>query len=274
MQLTGECSEKYVSLRSATTDGTISRDGCFHPLPWVDTEQMMRLFRHKLLRRLLAEGKITQAVVDLLLSWRHPGFSVFRGEPVEPDDAAASERLLSYCLHPPFALSRLRYDSDSATVCYHVGKTGTDSKEGSDPVTVCSALDWLAGVVTHIPDKGQQLLRYYGHYSNVRQAHTKRTGAHSPLQTAEQSPEQEEEFRRQSRRAWARLIRKIYETDPLACTRCGAMMRIISIIDQPPVVKKILLHLNLWDLPKRSPLSKNPPHDFVYDANFFRGLAE
>jgi hypothetical protein len=52
------------------------------------------------------------------------------------------------------------------------------------------------------------------------------------------------------------------------------MMRIISIIDQPPVVKKILLHLNLWDLPKRSPPSKNPPHDFVYDANFFRGLAE
>jgi len=256
------------------TDGTIARDGCLHSLPWVDTEQMMRLFRHKLLRRLLAEEQITQAMVDLLLSWKHPGFSVFRGEPIEPHDTSARERLLSYCMHPPFALSRLRYDPDSATVCYHAGKTGADPKETSDPVTVRSALDWLAAVVTHIPDKGQQLLRYYGHYSNVRQAHKKRAGTAISLPAATpQSPEQEEEFRRQSRRAWARLIRKIYETDPLTCSRCGAVMRIISIIDQPPVIKKILLHLNLWDLPKRSPPSKTPPGDFVYDANFFRGLA-
>jgi len=50
-------------------------------------------------------------------------------------------------------------------------------------------------------------------------------------------------------------------------------MRIISFIDQPPVIKKILLHLNLWDPPQRSPPSKNPPGNFVYDANFLRGLA-
>ena len=35
----------------------------------------------------------------------------------------------------------------------------------------------------------------------------------------------------------------------------------------------VLLHLNLWDLPKRSRPWKNPPGDLVYDANFFRGLA-
>jgi hypothetical protein len=32
---------------------------------------------------------ITARIVDLLLSWQHPGFSVFRREPTEPDDWAA-----------------------------------------------------------------------------------------------------------------------------------------------------------------------------------------
>jgi len=49
-------------------------------------------------------------------------------------------------------------------------------------------------------------------------------------------------------------------------------MRIISSIEDPPVIKKILLHLNLWEVPKRSPPSKTPPRDFVYDPDFFGGL--
>ena len=28
-------------------------------------------------------------------------------------------------------------------------------------------LDWIATLAAHIPDKGEQLLRYYGYYSNV-----------------------------------------------------------------------------------------------------------
>jgi hypothetical protein len=32
---------------------------------------------------------------------------------------------------------------------------------------VFPVLDWIATLAAHIPDKGEQLLRYYGYYSNV-----------------------------------------------------------------------------------------------------------
>jgi hypothetical protein len=33
-------------------------------------------------------------------------------------------------------------------------------------VKTFNALDWLAQLITHIPDKGEQMCRYYGYYSN------------------------------------------------------------------------------------------------------------
>jgi hypothetical protein len=187
--------------------------------------------------------------------------------------AVARERLVRYLLHPPFALDRLHYDSDTGTVIYHPATKGSEQHGKSDPPAISSALDWLAAVVTHIPDKGQQLLRYYGHYSNVRQAQKKRAGAVARgLETTQPSPEEDGEFRKQCRSNWARLIKKVYEVDPLTCPRCHALMQIISFIEDPAVIKKILQHLKLWEVPKRSPPAKTPPRDFIYDPDFFGGL--
>jgi hypothetical protein len=61
----------------------------------------MLLFRQRLLRSLLAKEKISERLVDLLLSWRHPGLSVFQGDPVSPEDHQARERLAGYMAHPP-----------------------------------------------------------------------------------------------------------------------------------------------------------------------------
>jgi len=51
----------------------------------------------------------------------------------------------------------------------------------------------------------------------------------------------------QYRKDWARLIQKIYEVDPLTCPKCSVEMKIISVIEDPEIVKKILKHLGLWD---------------------------
>jgi hypothetical protein len=47
----------------------------------------MQLFRHKLIRALLAREKITPRLVEILQNWRHPGFSVYQGERIDPDGA-------------------------------------------------------------------------------------------------------------------------------------------------------------------------------------------
>jgi len=39
---------------------------------------------------------------------------------------------------------------------------------------VFPVLDWIATLAAHIPHKGEQLLRYYGYYSNVSRGKRKK----------------------------------------------------------------------------------------------------
>jgi hypothetical protein len=57
--------------------------------------------------------KIGNRVLAILLSWRHPGFPVFQGEPVAPEDHEARQRPFRYMAHPPVALYRLYHDRQS-----------------------------------------------------------------------------------------------------------------------------------------------------------------
>ena len=54
-----------------------------------------------------------------------------------------------------------------------VGKVIYQSKDAKAAKTF-EPLDWLARLVTHIPNKGEQMVRFYGFYSNKKiqlQAH-------------------------------------------------------------------------------------------------------
>ncbi|MDG2012734.1 MAG: hypothetical protein P8J33_04475 [Pirellulaceae bacterium] len=78
---------------------------------------------------------------------------------------------------------------------------------------------------------------------------------------------------------WARLIKQVYEVDPLECPDCGNAMKIISFIDhgQKDVIQIILQHCGLGlgfipthaslraPLVAKSPLSSTP-WDFVLVA--------
>ena len=50
-------------------------------------------------------------------------------------------------------------------------------------------------------------------------------------------------LQRACRSAWARLIAKVYEIDPLICPRCGSEMKLIALITNPSEVAAILRHL-------------------------------
>ena len=54
----------------------------------------------------------------------------------------------------------------------------------------------------------------------------------------EPGPEAESQARRAAKIAWAKMIRKVY--DPLTCPECGAQMRVISLIEDPAVIERIL----------------------------------
>ena len=114
----------------------------------------------------------------------------------------------------------------------------------------------------------------YGRYSNVCQGLKKRAAA-APVQNDDKQAQGEDDsFRKQCRSQWARLIKKIYETDPLVCPKCQGPMTIISFLEDPAVVKRILVHLKLWQVPERSPPPASTPRDFIYDPDLCRTLAD
>ena len=43
--------------------------------------------------------------------------------------------------------------------------------------------------------------------------------------------------------AWARLIAKVYEIDPLVCPECEAQMTVIAVIENPEEISRIMRHL-------------------------------
>jgi hypothetical protein len=55
------------------------------------------------------------------------------------------------------------------------------------------------------------------------------------------------------RKNLARLIQKIYEVDPLTCPKCSGAMKVISVIEDGEVIKKILKHFGLWEIKERPP---------------------
>ena len=68
--------------------------------------------------------------------------------------------------------------------------------------------------------------------------------------------------RQAARAAWAKLIRKVYEVDPLLCPKCGAQMRVIALIEEPTVIERILSWFRLWaPLPASGPA---PPRGAQY----------
>jgi len=59
-------------------------------------------------------------------------------------------------------------------------------------------------------------------------------------------------------RTWRELIKKIWNTDPLLCPKCGGEMRLISLIEDRQVIEDILRHLSLWE-EKDGPSGLAPP---------------
>jgi hypothetical protein len=100
------------------------------------------------------------------------------------------------------------------------------------------------------------------------QRRKRQQGTASVTSVATPLPEpDQDDFRRHRRRAWARLIRKVWCADPLVCPKCSGPLRIISFIENSCVIEKILRHLKLWAPPERPP----PPRSSTtleYDADF------
>ena len=232
------------------SDGGFYPNGMFSVTPAVDTGVLEKIFRHKVLKMLLAEEKITPGMIRLLDKWRHTGFNVFAGPRILPRHEKSMENLARYIIRASFSRERMAYHRETGQVEYR-------SKDGSQ-TKVCGALEWLAAMCSHVPNKGEQMVRYYGYYSNAARGKRKKANADDQIPCILEPELTGKAFRKN----WARMIQKIYEVDPLVCPKCSGPMRVVAFIEDPDVIRKILKHLDLWDVKRKPrPCAHAPPID-------------
>ncbi len=173
---------------------------------------------------------LTAAVLESL--W-HSGFSAFVGRPIAPEDKPAIEDIAAYLVKPPVSLEKLVYLDGEKAVLYRSKRMNPGlgrNFEAMDP------LEWLARMVDHIPDPGKHRTLRYGVYSN------RARGAGEPKQPGEEAAPK----RKRCTASWARLIHKVYGSDPMICRQCGSKLRVIAFITDSLSIKQVLEPLGLW----------------------------
>jgi len=235
------------------SDGVFTAEGEFLPLPALDTTAVLEVFRRLWLHRLHQAERLSEAFMNNLLSWVHPGFSVFAGPPVQIGAPESLESQARYIARPAMAMDALRQRPDGTLAM----ETPPDPRSGATLI-VLDPLEWIHRITAHIPDPGQHTRRSYGAYCNRARVTANAAQVNSDHAAPSRSAGEDSEFARETRRSWARLLRKIFEVDPLLCS-CGAELRIVSVITQPRIVDRILRHLRSERCQARDPFESRAP---------------
>ena len=157
-----------------------------------------------------------------------------------------AERVGKYMIRPLLSLDRLSFLEPEGKIGYRWGRGGAEQER-------MDYLEFIARATSHIPDKGQVMVRYYGLYANAHRGKVKKARmSPSALRMAE------EDIRRIPSKGWAEMIRKVYEVDPMACPKCGGRMKVVAFITEYAVVDRIVDHLKLTFVAEKPP----PSHVF------------
>jgi len=238
-------------------EGGFDRNGRFVHIPTMNLAKMSACFRHRVVEFFRQRQLLNERLAKNMLEWTHSGFSVDGSVGIPAGSPKAREALSQYIARPPVSLKKLLVEEGGTdSVLYYTAYNDyfrTNAK-------LFSASDFLAELLQHLPEPRTRLIRAYGLYSSrargtwlrmpylVRLAPEGWKQDHSPPPSAcvgapgEPQPDCSVSAM-ECRSAWARLIAKVYEVDPLVCLSCGAAMRVLAVITEPQQVLKILRHL-------------------------------
>ena len=244
VQTFGDRINFHPHLHFLVTEGGMDSAGVFHRVPRIDDSRLEELFAREVLAMLVAKELLSREWAERILAWRHSGFNVH--SLVRAKTKIEAERVGKYMLRPVLALERLTFLEPEGKVGYRWGRDGPGQE-----TEVMDYLEFIARVTSHIPDKGQVMVRYYGLYANAHRGKVKKASlSASALRMVE------EELRRLPSKGWAAMIRKVYEVDPMLCSKCGGRMKVVAFLTEHAVVDRIIDHLELTFVADRPPPSR------------------
>jgi hypothetical protein len=230
-------------LHVLAADGAFFPGGRFVALPRVPASLLAEGFRRAVLDFLVENEALSEQLRGRMLAWRYSGFSAHNEVSVAAEDAEGRKKLAGYMLRAPMSLQKMTYDAATGTVIYR-SKMHAGLKRNFQ---VMPGAEWLELLCKHIPDRYEHLVRYAGWYSNRARGERAKKSCPSAAVALTSSDEQMAiEFTARARATWARLIRKVYEADPLECPKCKGPMRVIALIEDPGIIRRILEHLGQW----------------------------
>lgn len=163
-------------------------------------------------------------------------------------------RLARYCARNPLVLDRLTHAPATEQRTYRSDKADGPmaGTQAEDP------LEFLARLLTHIPDPGQVMTRYCGWYaSRTRGMHRRPAAGGAAVEEPVAITDPVNGSLRAARYRWAETLRGIFEVDRPTCPRCSSRMRVVAVITDPPVVTRILAHETR--VLERARQSRGPP---------------
>jgi hypothetical protein len=228
-------------------EGGFDRYDKFFFIPIGASDEFAQLWRVRVVEFFVRQKLIDTEFAKSLLGWKHSGFSIESGTRIYDD--RAREALSQYIVRAPVSLEKITWDSRTDTVTWKAPRTGPH--KGKE--RYFDGLDFIAQLTLHIPEKGKHLLRRYGVYSSrSRGTWRDRPGLRNrapenwygfstvPRTVDNREGEAEEVTKVASRKAWARLLAKVYEIDVLRCPECGGRMSVIAVIREPESIRRII----------------------------------
>ena len=224
------------------TEGGVDAAGVFHQISRINDTRLTEIFAREVLSFLVGRELLSPEWMERLLSWPHTGFNVH--SMVRAKTKPEAERVGKYMIRPVLALERLSFLEPECKVGYSHGQDGAE-RETMD------YLEFIARVTSHIPDKGQVMVRYYSLYANAHRGKVRKAGRNPfALRMVE------EELKPVPSKGWAAMIRKVYEVDPMVCPKCGGTMKVVAFITDYAAVDRIIDHLKLTFVAEKPPPSR------------------
>ena len=206
-----------------------------------------------------------------VLTWKDPAVSLSRQTAQNPPQGCVSsqgfslhanvhcgphlERLCRYITRPALGHKRVTRTPQGDVVL----ELKTPYRDGTTHV-IMSPLEFLQRLAALVPRPRLHLIRFHGVLapnSALRPQIVPATAEHATVPA--DHPTDEPTPSAQSRLKWAQLLKRVFEIDMTACPNCGGPLTMIAVIEDPPVIQRILSHLGLpTRAPPRAPAKADP----------------
>ena len=170
---------------------------------------------------------------------RYSGFSLHAGIFCSAHDKKKREHLCRYISRPSLSEERLSVNFKGQVVY----KLKTAYRNGTTHI-VLDPLDFLSRLASLIPRPRLHLTRFHGVFAphfKYRSLVTPRSAFSN--KTSKTSQTEQKNQKRFYSLGWAKTLKRVFDIDIQTCLKCGGQIKIISSIQNPQIIKRILSYI-------------------------------